>query len=249
MDNSVENKLSQVGKRIVGRAKAAKAKFEAVRNCIMKIKKRLGSMYRDVLDYIEPEVKDADQREKQWIVQGAVSVLRVLNEDDPLQNFCNMSSESRLAVLTQIDAEFSELFGISVCEVISVEMRDDLQGFYSDDGTIWINKIKLGGHPMSKREANAVICTFMHEKFHCFQYTVMGNPKKYAVPLAIARMWRWNYWNYIPFEENPKAYVSQPLEVSARWFEEGVGKIMTENQEYRQMILRDINGRTAGGDD
>lgn len=184
----------------------------------------LANNVRFVIDYVSPQVKEADETETGWIMNGAVSVLRCIPGEDPLEAYCQMSYEERLETIEKIVVCNAKLMGIEPCRVHSSDaLPANVMGCYDSKlHSYMINASLIYVQPMTRETAAKAIMNVMHEMFHAFQYTAMYRPREYGIPDEVAAFWRRNAKNYCTFEMNPSLYYLQPLESYARYVEEGV---------------------------
>lgn len=185
---------------------------------------QLANSVRFVIDYVSPQVKDADETETEWITNGAASVLNCIQTDDPMEAYCQMSPERRIETLENIAVANANLMGIKPCQFqISDELPANVMGVYDSGNRIYtINAALVYAQPITRETAKRAIMNVIHEMFHAFQYTAMYQPHKYGIPEEVAAIWRENARNYSSFQMNPSFYYLQPLESYARYVQEGV---------------------------
>lgn len=86
-------------------------------------------------------------------------------------------------------------------------------------GRIYINVSQFDPESMYGKDSSALVTTCLHEGRHAYQHQVANGIVHHDNPNE-AVAWRENLkdGNYISFEENPRGYYEQPVEVDAREF-------------------------------
>lgn len=200
----------------------------------------LANSIRFVIDYVSPQVKEADETETEWIMNGAVSVLHCIPSEDPLEAYCQMSCVERLGVIEKIAASNAKLMGIQPCRFqTSDALPANVMGCYDPKTHSYtINAALIYAQPVTRETAARAIMNVVHEMFHAFQYTAMYRPREYGVPDEVAAFWRRNARNYCSFEMNPSFYYLQPLESYARYVEEGMMEWLRDPQMVQAVLAR-----------
>ena len=86
-------------------------------------------------------------------------------------------------------------------------------------GRIYINVSQFDSESMYGKDSSTIVTTCLHEGRHAYQHQVINGIVQHDDPDETAA-WRENLkdGNYISFEENPRRYYEQPVEVDAREF-------------------------------
>lgn len=86
-------------------------------------------------------------------------------------------------------------------------------------GRIYINVSQFDPESMYGKDSSTIVTTCLHEGRHAYQHQVANGIVHHDNPNEAAA-WRENLkdGNYISFEENPRGYYEQPVEVDAREF-------------------------------
>lgn len=86
-------------------------------------------------------------------------------------------------------------------------------------GRIYINASQFDSESMYGKDSSTIVTTCLHEGRHAYQHQVVNGIVQHD-DLSEAAAWRENLkdGNYISFEENPRGYYEQPVEVDAREF-------------------------------
>lgn len=86
-------------------------------------------------------------------------------------------------------------------------------------GRIYINVSQFDSEAMYGKDSSTLVTTCLHEGRHAYQHQVANGTVHHDNPNEAAA-WRENLkdGNYISFEENPRGYYEQPVEVDAREF-------------------------------
>lgn len=86
-------------------------------------------------------------------------------------------------------------------------------------GRIYINASQFDSESMYGKDSSTIVTTCLHEGRHAYQHQVVNGIVQHDDP-SEAAAWRENLkdGNYISFEENPRGYYEQPVEVDAREF-------------------------------
>lgn len=202
----------------------------------------LSNSVKFVIDYVSPQVKEANETETEWIMNGAVSVLNCIHNEDPLEAYCQMSYEERLETVEKMAVSNAKLMGIKPCQLQVLDtLPANVMGYYNPENHVYaINASLVYSQPITRETAARAIMNVMHEMFHAFQYSAMYQPHEYGVPDEVAAYWRRNAKNYCSFEMNPSFYYLQPLESYARYVEEGVMEWLRDPQMV-QSILEHLN--------
>ena len=201
----------------------------------LKLRNKLGHQWAMIMDYVSPGVEEAEDIEIEWIASGVLSILHVIDGDDPFESYCRMSPEERLQTLRMISQVNAVSLGIPPCPVERDEyMSATTLGEYRDvTRMIYINHRLIDEQPISVETAKEAILNVVHETFHAYQYTAAYSPKKYGLSPTVAARWRENARNYCSFEKNPRQYWLQSLEVYARYVQEGVQEWLADEEQVR----------------
>ena len=86
-------------------------------------------------------------------------------------------------------------------------------------GRIYINVSQFDSESMYGKDSSTIVTTCLHEGRHAYQHQVVSGIVQHDDPNEAAA-WSENLkdGNYISFEENPRGYYEQPVEVDAREF-------------------------------
>lgn len=86
-------------------------------------------------------------------------------------------------------------------------------------GRIYINVSQFDSESMYGKDSSTIVTTCLHEGRHAYQHQVVNGIVQHDDPNEAAT-WSENLkdGNYISFEENPRGYYEQPVEVDAREF-------------------------------
>ena len=86
-------------------------------------------------------------------------------------------------------------------------------------GRIYINVSQFDSESMYGKDSSTIVTTCLHEGRHAYQHQVVNGIVQHDDPNEAAA-WSENLkdGNYISFEENPRGYYEQPVEVDAREF-------------------------------
>ena len=86
-------------------------------------------------------------------------------------------------------------------------------------GRIYINASQFDSESMYGKDSSTIVTTCLHEGRHAYQHQVVNGIVQHD-DLSEAAAWRENLkdGNYISFEENPRGYYEQPVEVDVREF-------------------------------
>lgn len=86
-------------------------------------------------------------------------------------------------------------------------------------GRIYINVSQFDSESMYGKDSSTLVTTCIHEGRHAYQHQAANGIVHHDDPNEVA-VWRENLkdGNYISFEENPRGYYEQPVEVDAREF-------------------------------
>lgn len=233
----VQKSRQQLKQTITQTKQAVDVLLEKIGMFCQELYNQLADNLRFVLDYVSPAVQDADEAEVQWIARGVGSVLHCFGNDDPVDAYCQMSPEERLAALQNIADTNAKLMGIEVCEfLLSERLPAAVPGFYNHKTRcITIKAMLVYAQPITRETAKQAIMTVIHETFHAYQYTAMYQPHQFGIPEEIAAYWRQNARNYCTFEQNPSYYHLQPLESYAGYVVEGVMSWLNDPE----MMVRD----------
>ena len=108
-------------------------------------------------------------------------------------------------------------------------------------GRIYINASQFDSESMYRKDSSTIVTTCLHEGRHAYQHQVVNGIVQHD-DLSEAVAWRENLkdGNYISFEENPRGYYEQPVEVDAREF---------AACRYREMISERLQAEMDRPDD
>ncbi|MBE6719080.1 MAG: hypothetical protein E7571_00290 [Ruminococcaceae bacterium] len=86
-------------------------------------------------------------------------------------------------------------------------------------GCIYVNTSQFDSESMYGKDSSTLVTTCLHEGRHAYQHQVANGTVAHD-NLEEAEVWRENLngENYISFEDNPRGYFEQPVEVDARDF-------------------------------
>lgn len=101
---------------------------------------------------------------------------------------------------------------------------------------IYINTSQFNPESMYGKDSSALVTTCLHEGRHAYQHQVANGLVEHNNPIE-AEVWRNNLkdGNYISFEENPRGYYEQPVEVDARSFAENRYEELVNERMQLQM--------------
>lgn len=116
-----------------------------------------------------------------------------------------------------------------------------LGSYNREDRVILINSSQFAPDARYGKEELVKAC--LHEGRHAFQHQVCEGLAVHKDPEEV-KIWRDNLKNYISFDENPRGYVQQPVEVDARTFaDRRYVQLLTEMEsavESRAASARDV---------
>lgn len=220
---------------------AAQKVKEKLKPFSRKLKMRLGSAWQDILDYRAPADKEQDADCERYENTAAISVLTVLEGPDPIETFCNLTSEVQKYALEEIHRVYCQDMGIEPPEfAIVADLPPMINGGYNYNHHLILINSELFEQPMVYARAHELITVLLHENFHAFQACALLNPEKYNVPRNVAKLWRDNERNYIKFEQNPIAYRLQPQEAYA-YRVSGNAMALLQNEEYVKTVEDALN--------
>lgn len=144
--------------------------------------------------------------------QQCIGLLRSRKGSFSAENWSRLSFRERATALRGLAVDAGNAMGIEIKGVEFYNGKRKSRGYYSGDGYLYLNSDVL--YDESQRED--ALDTIFHEGRHAFQREAMNDPKKYGISESTAKAWRNNQPpNYIRYEEDPKAYRSQPVEKDA----------------------------------
>ena len=103
-------------------------------------------------------------------------------------------------------------------------------------GRIYINASQFDSESMYGKDSSTIVTTCLHEGRHAYQHQVVNGIVQHD-DLSEAAAWRENLkdGNYISFEENPRGYYEQPVEVDGREFAAGRDRVMMSERLQAEM--------------
>lgn len=215
----------------------------------LELRNKLAHQWALLTDHVSPGVDEAEGIELDWMGDAVISVLFVIDSEDPFEAFCQMEPSVRQEALRQIMEVYSKVLNIPSYPLeVSDQLDATMLGKYSDlRKCVMINRRLVDEQPISVETAKRAILSVIHETFHAYQYVAAYRPKQYGLDPNVAARWRENARNYCSFEENPLQYWLQPLEVYARFVEEGVMERLG-NKELVQVMREKINDMIGEGE-
>ena len=233
-ETSVQQNMQQPQSESAGMVVRAAAKAYLF---FLKLRNTLGHQWAMLTDYVSPAAEDMEDAELNWVGNAVLSVLYVIDGDDPYEVFCHLEPSVRLEALRSISETYAKMLNIPVVPLeLSADLAPNNMGYYQDvTKTITINARLVDEQPISVETAKQAIGTVIHETYHAYQYRAAYSPKKYGLDPTVAARWRENARNYCSFEENPMQYWLQPLEVYARYIEENLQKELSNTQLVHQL--------------
>lgn len=173
------------------------------------------------------------------------------------QNWQRLSPLSRVEMLQAIENHVAAEMHRTPREVegkwLYVDGNGVLLGQYVDkDKKIQVNFDHLGPDSQFGETSDRMIETVLHEGRHSYQKQVVAG--EIAHPNAEeTKAWAANLapGGYVSFNQNPRAYYGQPVEVDARSFAEGRLRelqqeraAMTQTKDARETFVRQVNQQT-----
>lgn len=135
-----------------------------------------------------------------------------------------LSEEGKVEVLQAVEDHVAGECGRDARAVESAWLYtgDDgieLGRYQTGDQTIYVNASQLGEGSLYGSDPDKMVETVLHEGRHAFQHDV-AEGRVPCEDAEIARAWARNLepGGYVRFDENPRAYWSQPVEADARGF-------------------------------
>ena len=152
-----------------------------------------------------------------------------MNYDDALRQttpneWRHLSDEQKTAVLQCIENRMASESGRKPCPVNPKWLmtgKDSIElGYYSpSEKCICVNASQFASDSMYGATSDKLVETVLHEGRHAYQHQVVNGLVSHN-DQADVESWTENFkdGNYISFEENPRGYWNQPVEVDARQF-------------------------------
>lgn len=152
-----------------------------------------------------------------------------MNYDDALRLTASdewrlLSDEQKTDVLQCVESHMARESGRKPCPVEAKWLmtgKDGIElGYYSpSEGRICVNASQFAPDSMYGDTSDKLVETVLHEGRHAYQHQVVGGLAPHD-DQADVEAWAENLkdGNYISFEENPRGYWNQPVEVDARQF-------------------------------
>ena len=152
--------------------------------------------------------------------------------------WCELSEEKKLEALQAIENHFAFESGRLSCPVVGkfLYAGNDgvVLGTYDPKGqVIYVNASQFAADSKYGKDSEAMVTACLHEGRHAYQHQVSAGIVSHDNK-AEAEAWRENLkdGNYISFQDNPRAYYYQPVEVDARRFAaEKYMEIVSERQQ------------------
>lgn len=197
-----------------GIVSVAHAVGSAVKEVVDTVREFVKDAYDEIIFYQDPGYDHPEVIDMQMEQRSCEIVKEVLGEE-PFDQFAVLSPDERKLAVENIVGATSEMMEVEIQEIAFEDL--DVYGCYSEKGRrIELNEVLLCQELMSEEEAMEVIDTIFHELRHAYQFRAACYPSQYKRDKMMAAIWRLNWKNYVAFQQNPKLYFEQPVEIDAR---------------------------------
>lgn len=159
----------------------------------------------------------------------------------------NQLDEGRkLEILQTIENQVAYESGRSACLVESKFLYTGTGGivlgsYNPNEKVIYVNASQFDAESMYGKDSEALITACLHEGRHAYQHQAVEGLVTHE-NMDEVEEWRENLNHYISFNENPRAYYEQPVEVDARKFgEERYKELVSERESLEVKDSTDYN--------
>ena len=164
------------------------------------------------------DVKALEEREIRRI-QATAEALKVELGRDPIYRFRSLDLVERKLALGRLTVGIAQALEVAS---IRFEMRSlkigNRHASFVKERCVCIDESLLTAQPMSENQAVVILMGVCHECYHVFQHDAARDPERYGISVRLAKTWRDEFADYIPYSLNPWGNEEQLVERTARGF-------------------------------